>query len=83
MNPTTYASLEAYLAHWRALRRDCAAPADAASLLEEMNRTIREVLGPDAALLEDEPSGAAARRHRDRADTRRRRALLARGVLAG
>ena len=81
---TGYSSLAAYLAHWRALRREQQnLPARPMSpVLEEMNRVVQEILGEEAGYLQQEPADPAARRHRDRAEARLRRELIARGTVS-
>ena len=81
---TGYSSLAGYLAHWRALQRDQRKnPAPPKSpMLEEMNRVVHEVLGDEARYLQEEPADSAARRHRDRAEARLRRELIARGTIS-
>jgi hypothetical protein len=81
---TTYTSLAAYLAHWRALQREQQKdPAPARSpLLDEMNHVVQEILGEQARYLQEEPTDSAARRHRDRAEARLRRELIARGTIS-
>jgi hypothetical protein len=81
---TTYSSLAAYLAHWRALQREQQknlAPARS-PVLEEMNRVAQELLGEQARYLQEEPADSAARRHRDRAEARLRREMIARGIIS-
>ncbi|MBV8137384.1 MAG: hypothetical protein JO121_17395 [Deltaproteobacteria bacterium] len=81
---TPYSSLAAYLAHWRALQREQREnPAFASSpVLEEMNRVVRGILGEEVRYLMEEPADSAARRHRDRAEARLRRELIARGIIS-
>lgn len=81
---TGYSSLAAYLAHWRALQREPQKnPAPANSpVLAEMNRVVQEVLGEEAKYLKEEPADSAARRHRDRAEAKLRRELIARGTIS-
>src|SRR5262249_10807292 len=81
---TGYSSLVAYLAHWRALQREQEknpAPPKS-SILEEMNRAAREILGEEDRYLQEEPPDPAARRHRDRAEAKLRRELIARGTIS-
>ena len=81
---TAYSSLAAYLAHWRALQREQGtnlAPANS-PVLEEMNRVVQGILGEQARYLQEEPADSAARRHRDRAQARLRRELIARGTIS-
>jgi hypothetical protein len=47
-----------------------------------MNRVVEEVLGDESRYLREEPVDSAARRHRDRAEARLRRELIARGTIA-
>jgi hypothetical protein len=81
---TGYSSLAAYLAHWRALQREQHKnPAPPKSpVLEEMNRVVQEILGAEARYLQEEPADPAARRHRDRAEARLLRELIARGTVS-
>lgn len=81
---TSYSSLAAYLAHWRALQREQqknTAPPKS-SVLEEMNRVVQEILGAESSYLQEESADSAARRHRDRAEARLRRELIARGTVS-
>ena len=73
-----YASLEALLAHREALARGPHTP-----LLDQIDQTIRSILGDASRFVLEEPSDSAARRHRDRAQGKLRRELMARGVIAG
>jgi hypothetical protein len=81
---TSYSSLAAYLAHWRALQREQQKnPAPANSpVLAEMNRVVQQVLGEEARYLTEEPADSAARRHRDRAQARLHRELIARATIS-
>jgi hypothetical protein len=81
---TSYSSLAAYLAHWRALQREQQknpAPPKS-SVLEQMNRVVQEILGAETRYLQEESADSAARRHRDRAEARLRRELIARGTVS-
>jgi hypothetical protein len=91
MKPGAYASLTAFLAHWRALKHASAGALSADELARrtEMDEIIAAALRPDeraaleAAHTDDGSAGAgAARRHRERAEVRLARALRARGLLA-
>jgi hypothetical protein len=91
MKPGAYASLTAFLAHWRALKRASAGALSADELARrtEMDEIIAAALRPDeraaleAAHTDDGSAGAgAARRHRERAEVRLARELRARGLLA-
>lgn len=81
---SAYSSLVGYLAHWRALQREPQKnPAAANSaVLAEMNRVVQQVLGADARYLQEEAVDSAARRHRERAEAKLRRALIARGTIS-
>jgi hypothetical protein len=90
MKPGAYASLTAFLAHWRALKHASAGALSADELARrtEMDEIIAAALRPDErAALEaahtDDGSASAgdARRHRERAETRLARKLRARGLL--
>ena len=80
---SAYTSLAAFLAHWRALKRENPKGGPEAARLAEMDGTIAEVLGTDAALLAKEDPGASDWRHRQRAESKLRRELLARGIVTG
>jgi hypothetical protein len=83
-NQLSYSSLTALLEHYRALR---AAPsrstddertlAALGALLDVLEPAERAALEPGAA----QSSDSAARRHRERAETRLRRMLAQRGVI--
>ncbi|HTR62601.1 MAG TPA: hypothetical protein VMH37_12915 [Candidatus Binataceae bacterium] len=75
---TQYASLEALLAHRQALARGPRTP-----VLDQIDETIRSILGEASRLVVEEPADSAARRHRDRAESKLRRELIARGVITG
>ena len=81
---TGYSSLAGYLAHWRALQREQQKTSTAlkSPVLEEMNRVVQEILGEESRYLQEDPADSAARRHRDRAETRLRRELIARGTIS-
>jgi hypothetical protein len=79
---TRYSSLEAYLAHWRALQRQQNPAPAKSTVLDELNRVVLEVLGEESRYLKEAPVDSAARRRRDRAEARLRRELIARGTIA-
>lgn len=80
---TSYASLAAFLAHRYALARAREKTAASESTaLAEMNQAVQEILGDEGKFLDQEPADSAARRHRDRAEARLRRELIARGTIA-
>ena len=97
MKPGAYASLAAFLAHWRALKHASAdaLTADELARSAEMDEIIAALRPEERAALEaantdDGSAGAGAaaadsgvaRRHRERAEVRLARELRARGVLA-
>jgi len=73
-----YASLKAFLAHRHALARGPTTP-----LLLEMDQAIRSILGDASRYVFEKPVDSTARRHRDRGESKLRRELIARGVIAG
>jgi hypothetical protein len=88
-----YSSLTAFLAHYRALRRQRTAPgaarlsAEEKECLAEMENLLGLLEPVDLALLESEPSpgapeGAAGRR-KARAELKLRRELMSRDILTG
>ena len=78
-----YSSLSVFLAHYRALKSDASRSADDDQLLSEMSAVIA-TLSPEArAALDSTEDSASARRHRERAELQLRRALVARGIVAG
>ncbi len=90
MKPGDYASLTAFLAHWRALKHANAGAlkADEVARRTEMDEIIAALRPEERAALEaantdDGSAGAgAARRYRERAEVRLARELRARGLLA-
>jgi hypothetical protein len=81
-NQLSYASLAAFLAHWRALRTAPARSEAEERMLAEMARLLA-ALTPDECAALDAHDAGAAHRHRERAEQRLRRELLSRGVLSG
>jgi hypothetical protein len=78
-----YGSLAAFMAHYRALCAAHSRTADEDRSLSAMRKFIG-ALPPDGhAALETDDASPAARRHRERAEMRLRRELIARGALAG
>ena len=78
-----YSSIVAYLAHWRALQHQATSSKNRAPLLEEMNQAIAQILGENSELLGYESADSSARRHRERAEVKLRRELIARGIISG
>jgi hypothetical protein len=78
-----YSSLAAFLAHYRVLKSGASRSPDEEQLFAEMSAVIA-TLAPDArASLDSTEDSANARRHRERAELRLRRELVARGIVAG
>jgi hypothetical protein len=78
-----YSSLAAFLAHYRALKKDGSRGSDDEQVFGEMSSAIA-TLSPEArAALDSTQDSAGARRHRERAELQLRRELGARGILAG
>lgn len=78
-----YASLAAFLAHYRALAAAPARSADEERTLDAMRRLLDAIPAEDRAALDSAGDTPAARRHRERAELHLRRELIARGALAG
>lgn len=83
MNDRTYSSLAAFLAHYSALRDAAALSAEERALLSEMSKLLESLGARDLEALNSASDEPAARRHRERAEVKLRRELLARGVIAG
>jgi len=80
---SAYSSLAAFLAHYRALKAQAARGADDEQIFGEMSAAIA-TLAPEArAALDSSEDAGAAKRHRERAELQLRRALAARGMVAG
>jgi hypothetical protein len=75
---TQYASVEALLAHRQALARH-----GSSTLLKEIDQIIHSILGDASRFVLEEAADSAGRRHRDRGESKLRRELIARGVIAG
>jgi len=78
-----YSSLAAFLAHYRTLRAASSRSADEERLLADMAGLVGALPQPELAALDAGLADPATRRHRERAELRLRRALLASGMLAG
>ncbi len=84
MDTITYSSLEAFLAHHRALRATSKRTADEDRRLAAMTALVEQSLdAAGRAALASSAEAGAARRHRERALLKLRRALIQKGVLAG
>ncbi len=84
MTPPAYSSLAAFLAHYRALRAASTRSADDERRLAEMSSLIAQALDASGrAALESDSGSAGARRHRERALLKLRRALMQSGALTG
>ncbi len=84
MDAAAYTSLEAFLAHHRALAAAPTRKPDEERSLREMSTLVEESLGrAERTALHSDSSTGLARRHRERALLKLRRALLAKGAIAG
>jgi hypothetical protein len=79
-----YSSLAAFLAHYRALRGDHdAGRAADGGRLAAMEQLIALLRAEERAAIESDSDAPEVARHRERAQLKLRRELLARGVLDG
>jgi hypothetical protein len=84
MDAIAYSSLEAFLAHRRALRAALKRNADEDRRLSAMTALVEQSLdAAERAALDSAANTGAARRHRERALLKLRRALIQKGVLVG
>jgi len=83
IKPAQYASLTAYLAHYLSLRGANSLSADERRMLDALRDPLSVLTPNELALLEQESTDSAARRHRNRAERKLHRELLARGAIAG
>jgi hypothetical protein len=84
MHAPAYSSLEAFLAHYRALRGASHRDAGDDRQLAAMSALIEQALdNAGRAALDAGSDSGAARRHRERALLKLRRALIRAGVLTG
>jgi hypothetical protein len=80
---TTYASLAAFLAHYRALAGASSRSTAEDRMLAAMRKYLDAIAPDERAALDSDPGTPAARRHRERAELHLRRELIARGAIAG
>jgi hypothetical protein len=78
-----YASLAAFLAHYRALAAARSRSADEDRALAAMRKLLAAIAPEERAALDSLDDTPAARRHRERASLRLRCELIARGAIAG
>ena len=84
MDAITYSSLEAFLAHHRALSAAPTRTPDEDRLLAGMTALLEQSLdAAERGALDSAADTGAGRRHRERALPKLRRALIQRGVLTG
>jgi hypothetical protein len=84
MDAPTYSSLEAFLAHHRALRAASRRNADEQRIFTTMSSLIEQALDAnERTALDSGADTGAERRHRERAQVKLRRALIQKGVLSG
>ncbi len=78
-----YSSLAAFLAHRRALRAASALAPEDRNRLAAMEQFFSILTPAERVAIDSDAADPAAARHRERAERRLRRELLARGVLDG
>jgi hypothetical protein len=78
-----YASLAAFLAHYRALAAAGSRSAEEDRVLAAMRKYLDAISAEERSALESDSAEPAARRHRERAEMHLRRELVARGAIAG
>ena len=84
MKTSSYSSLTAFVAHYRALKSGERLSEDERSRLSDMKRLL-DSMGPEirTALDFDAAGDGARRRHRERAERKLRLELIDRGMLTG
>jgi hypothetical protein len=75
--------LAAFLAHYHALKSDVSRDAGDEQLFIEMSGVIAQLAPEARAALDSTDNSTSAKRHRERAELQLRRALVARGIVAG
>ncbi len=80
---SVYASLAAFLAHYRALSAASSLSKEEDRTLGAMRKFLSAIAPEERAALDSKAGTPAARRHRERAEIHLRRELVARGALAG
>jgi hypothetical protein len=83
MKLSTYSSVSAFIAHFRALKAARNRTVEEESLFVEMSEAVDSLHQPERAALESDEQISTARRRRERAEINLRRQLLARGILSG
>lgn len=78
-----YSSITAFLAHWRALRTASALDGEDRNQIAAMEPFFSVLSPAERAALESDTGDSSTARHRERAELRLRRELLARGVIDG
>jgi hypothetical protein len=78
-----YSSLEAFLAHYRALKSVRGAGAEERNLLGAMEERLKALRAEERLALDSDSADPAVARHRERARLRLGRELRARGILEG
>jgi hypothetical protein len=81
--PAGYASIAAFLAHYRALESSPELDADERRILAAMRAQLDSLESDERAALQSPAADSTAGRRRDRALRKLRRELLARGTLSG
>ena len=83
MKQPAYSSLEAFLAHYRALKSARDAGAEERRLLGAMEEWLKVLRAEERLALDSDSADPAVARHRERASLRLARELRARGMLEG
>jgi hypothetical protein len=78
-----YSSLAAFLAHYRALRRNHARSAEDGRRLAAMEQLLALLRSDEREAIESDSAAPEVARHRERTALKLRRELLARGVIDG
>ncbi len=78
-----YSSIAAFLAHWRALRDNPWPSAEERNQIAAMEQFFSALRPEERAAITSDASDSATARHRERAELRLRRELLACAVIDG
>lgn len=75
--------MAAFLAHYRALRAASSRDSGESELLAQLSKTVDLLAPNERAALESDAVDSASRRHRERAELKLRRELIARAMVSG
>ncbi|MGH7778458.1 MAG: hypothetical protein ACREQR_01340 [Candidatus Binataceae bacterium] len=81
--PISYASIAAFLAHYRSLNSSRELSGAERRILTEMRAPLDWLESGERAALESDADDSAARRHRERAMRKLSRELISRGIISG